>query len=355
MGLKNELKKIEEELFKGEKLNPRLKNKKLIDIKGRNAFRVAIIRERKSGKDGKKSDEYYITVDDANQFKQDYQNGKYSFSKANDIMKIKITDKSKEKVMEKIEEVLKLSNEKLMKKFNITDLGNPFLPVALLVDDTVQEYFESEEEWDSEGEFIDNNEKNRYWYDYRSIVRDYNCVSVQQAYKRDACDLIISKKSNGETERTDWLKYWIEEGKLKIEVIEISSELGEQILQMLQEKFKVELIKEKEEYEDKQSAKIPNVDSVQGTFDPHKGLFSTCTKEGVFTYEDLRRYIECVESLSGKIPNVDSVQGTFDPHKGLFSTCMKEGVCTYEDLRRFIECARNLSGNSKGNNEDKEY
>ena len=239
--------KLQKYLFKGEKLNLGFKNKKLIDIKGRNAFRVAIICERKRGKDGKKSKEYYITVDDANQFKQDYQNGIYSFSKANKIEKIRITGKSKKEIMKEIKSILELSNIDLMKKFNITDLGNSFLPIALLVDDTVQEHFESEEEWDSESENIDNDEKKLYWYDYRIIVRDNNCVSVLQSYKNDVCYLIILKKSNGETKCTDWLKYKIQEGQIEMDIRKLSSELGEQILQMLQERFEVKMIVKKEE------------------------------------------------------------------------------------------------------------
>ena len=118
------LKDVEKDLFKGKKLKLGFGNKigktgksesisikKLINIKGSNAFRVAIICERKCGEDNTISEDYYLTVDDANQFDQTYQNGADRFSDANAIKKIKITGKSKEEIMQEIERILDLSNE----------------------------------------------------------------------------------------------------------------------------------------------------------------------------------------------------------------------------------------------------
>ena len=238
-----QLNDLEKSLFLNKSINPHFGNtrgetpvcasfsiKKCINIKGKNAFRVAIIRQGKYNESGA---ETYLTVDDALQFDDPNTYGEYGISDNNNITKIRITKKSKEEIMQEIERILNLSNEEIMAEFNIKDMGNSFLPIALLVDDIVQRHLESNLESKKEIFLVDNKDN----YDHKSIVRENKDILIQQAINDGICHVIIAKKQNNHTQNTDYIKYSIEKNGIKLNVRKLTSKLGEEILQMLKERF----------------------------------------------------------------------------------------------------------------------
>ena len=242
--------------------------KKCINRKGRSAFRIAFISYKREKYGDSLFMDLYLTIDDAGQFDHSIKDADFFLSDANNIKRIRVNTLDEKTIMEIIERVLNMTNEEVMKEFNIKDMGDDFLPIALLVDDIVQKNLEVKEGYSS-GDCIHYSEisdvENGYFYKSDLIVRKHKDALVRHENNGGFCCITIANKRNGNFVKTDWIRYTIEEGTINLADNVITSKLGTEILQMLQKRF------EKKKDEAIKHNRVHN--------DAHKALLQAC-KEG---------------------------------------------------------------------------
>lgn len=174
-------------------------------------------------------------------------NGSCNFYEKNTVEKIDVTNWTEFEIMDEVEQMLEMSNEEIMKKFNIEDTGSAFLTIALLTDDIVQEYFDSQK--------MDENQNQHSFYHGDQITRKAGNIKIEctpwtgnELFTR--INIVIERYSNMEsitidnTER-EYIQLRIvtppESGNINttriyVEEIVGQSELIKQILEMLEEK-----------------------------------------------------------------------------------------------------------------------
>lgn len=146
--------------------------------------------------------------------------------------------------MDEVEKMLEMSNEEIIKKFNIQDTGSAFLTIALLTDDIVQEYFDSQKL-----------EEGSNFYHSKQITRKagnvkFECTPWTGNELFTRINIIIERYSNMEEITIDGVEREyivcrivtpVESGEINtvrvyVEEIVGQSELIKQILEMLEEK-----------------------------------------------------------------------------------------------------------------------
>ena len=159
---------------------------------------------------------------------------------------IDVTDMSKKDIMQEVERMLNMSNQEIMTRFNIQDVGSANIKIELLVDDLVYDYLESKQQ-----DFVSGA------YDSGLGIRTvFGMGSVQQ--RRDAIkekkysEILINPDGQDPFSYKDYIKYNvldaeeidIDKIRIKIEEANVSSEMGKKILEMLQERFSEKKTKE---------------------------------------------------------------------------------------------------------------
>ena len=174
-------------------------------------------------------------------------NGSCNFYKKNTVAEIDVTNWTEFEIMDEVEQMLEMSNEEIMKKFNIEDTGSAFLTIALLTDDIVQEYFDSQK--------MDEDQNQHSFYHGDQITRKAGNIKIEctpwtgnELFTR--INIVIERYSNMEsitidnTER-EYIQLRIvtppESGNINttriyVEEIVGQSELIKQILEKLEEK-----------------------------------------------------------------------------------------------------------------------
>lgn len=218
-------------------------------IIGKSAFTPRILKKTVI-KDKKEveSDRYYLTLDNQGRF--DHHFDQFYTKNSKNIQEIDITDMSKEDIMSKVEQILNMSNEEIMTMFNIQETYSTKVKIELLLDDVVQQYFEQQ------GQEIKKKAYGPEWgirtiTDKGRVLQD----SCGFDYKGKSTILINTEGKSEYDNNVDEISYKVltpEENdiskiRITIEKANVNSELGQLILQTLQERFTEREIEEKQE------------------------------------------------------------------------------------------------------------
>ena len=232
-------------------------------IVGRSAFTPRIVRKPVSGvwqKFGDEEYKYFLTLDSQGKFDDHF--ALFYENNSENINEIDITDMSKEDVLNEVKQMLSMSNEEIMKKFNIKKTYSPQVKLELLLDDIIQEYllergievssYRYGPEW---GMFVDT--------DSGEIRQKHRGISEYSDIKICEEDRIFYKLVSGIHEYDD-IRVEIEE-----EITgELQSELGKKLLETLRERF-TEKQAEKDEAEQPVQEDSEVVSEYNGEYDEY--------------------------------------------------------------------------------------
>lgn len=241
----------------------------------------------KKDRDGKQR--FFMTLDDQCALDSVFTSGSHYFSYANKIKEIEITGWSTSEIIGEFRRIMNMSNEQIMTEFCIEDMGNAFLAIALLVDDIVQKKF------DSQNDYYERNIRDTYKNDY--IHRFFKSTIVAHSKENQIASgfiLITEDKKLDEQEvisydiLTPLEKSRMKDIKIKITEKKVHSELGKEILHMLQDRFvekQIENGKETDEAEQMLNEQ-KNVDA-----NSHATLLAVCMKEKSTDLENAGQHI----------------------------------------------------------------
>lgn len=214
---------------------------------------------------------------------------------------IDVTDMSKEEIMQEVEKILNMSNQQIMDRFDIKDVGSANIKIELLLDDLIYDYFASKQQ-----EFISGEYGTRWGM--RTI---FNNGSVQQQRhvlkKTDYSEILINPEGENPFTNEDYIKYKVlnpeenetEKIKIIIEEVNVNSELGKKILQMLQYRFVEKHIEEGQNPKEQNEMAGDNSTT-------HATLLAVCMEEKSKDLEAAGRHIVEKQRRNGE--TLDSVK-----------------------------------------------
>ena len=186
-------------------------------IVGKSAFTPKIITKII---DPDMGNEYFFTLDSQGKFTHHFQ---FPYR----VKEIAIPwNASKEEIMNRAEQILNMSNEEVMKEFNITTLDTPIRKIELIIADTINKYLEEKG--------INSKE---YYHEHGMMIRDdEEEISIYHHNERDTVELLNQREEifyellTGRETNLDKMKISIKEAKG-------DSELFKKILGTLEERF----------------------------------------------------------------------------------------------------------------------
>lgn len=201
-------------------------------IIGKSAFTPRIVKKDETEAESAK---YYLTLD--NQGKFDHHFDQFYMSNIKNIHEIDIIDMTEEDIMSKVEQILNMSNEEIMNMFNIQETYSTKVKIELLIDDVVKQYFEQQAQ-----EIIEE----AYGPEWGIRTTYKGCVLQDSCgYNNNSKSIIHINPEGKYPYNGDKISYKVltprenDISKIRIDIKEanVSSELGQLILQTLQERF----------------------------------------------------------------------------------------------------------------------
>lgn len=218
-------------------------------IIGKSVFTPRIIERpiKKTGEDGKETvvgHKYFLTLD--NQGILGHHFDSFYGSNLRNIREIDVTNMPKQGIMEKVEQILNMSNEEIIELFNIKKTYSTKLKLALIIDDISLKYFESK------GAKV--TERSGDAEQYIETKTDYGMIRQASEYyaSNSESEIDIAESTDRFGLWTDEIYYKVltpeedEISKIRIEInygderfkrTDVNSELGKLILDTLKERF----------------------------------------------------------------------------------------------------------------------
>lgn len=202
-------------------------------IVGRSVFTPKIERERDGNAEYGYS--YFLTLDNQGLLTPDC----IPFLEQNDILRLNITDYSRDDILAMVQSMLSMSNEEIIKMFNVQTISknNDKFKVALFLDDAIQDYIEDkgysiwERSYNPKRQSIITFEKGCVQIDHSIGCKE------DHVYVNDNPELLAML---GDDEIA-YSVFYNENGDLNIKFnpdsTDISSELGEKLFQTLANRF----------------------------------------------------------------------------------------------------------------------
>lgn len=237
------------------------KHDRMSKITGRSMFTPRVLRKNVDG-----NDRYFLTLDIQGRF--DHHFDYFYQSNKDNIKEIDITEMKEEEVMQHVRGILNMSNEEVMKAFNIKRTYRPKVKLALIIDDVITDYL-VEQGLDDQITWRDGNPEagintNAAGLKIANKFRGYDeyeecsikiLYSSEEAEKR-MVDRYYYKLNNPKEEDIEKMRVDIDlsEG-------EPETELGRRILSMLQERFTDRVVEGEQKGEEEPQIDLSNCSS----------------------------------------------------------------------------------------------
>lgn len=204
------------------------------NIVGRSAFSPRILKKViHSEYNDRPAYKYLLTLDNQGQF--DYHFNLFYDANKDNIKEIDITSMSKEQVLTEVRNILEMSNEEIIQKFNIQKTYNSQVRVELALDDVVQDYLLKN------GINVTKRAYGPEWG--MRTTSDILAVNQNHSYNTSEIEICEKKPEGGDIHCGDIIEYTVSEesGKIHVEVNEgiegLNTELGKRMLKTLIERF----------------------------------------------------------------------------------------------------------------------
>ena len=218
-------------------------------IIGKSVFTPRIIERpiKKTGEDGKETvvgHKYFLTLD--NQGILGHHFASFYEKNLRNIREIDVTNMPKQGIMEKVEQILNMSNEEIIELFNIKKTYSTKLKLALIIDDISLKYFESkgakvtERSGDAE-QYIETKTDSGMIRQASEYYASNSESEIDIAESTDRfglwTDEIYYKVLTPEEDEISKIRIEINYGDERFKSTDVNSELGKLILDTLKERF----------------------------------------------------------------------------------------------------------------------